>query len=332
MPGRADDVVAVLTVRAVVMTVATAAVLTSVAGCELFSDGTESYRPPAAPISFEASCTAPDIVGGFGVEGGATGENVGEGSVPDGFRARTVVSCRTSDGPGGTTVIDAVELGGDVDAFVRAIDRPSERTDRNTSVSCAVNVVAPVATWLVSDAGAIRVAWPRVVCGYRDEPLAALQTLREIGRTPVRDLGVVPVAICRGRSAGFARTNGDRDSDTVREGTLRFPTRAVAASTVCSYRTSRSSTGDLRMSGAQARRLTAADASRIVRESISAPSAPSCDTDATEVAVMSLYRPDGSGGATLSVETDGCRRVAVDYGLGYRTASGDVTALLRGDR
>ncbi|KQR99900.1 hypothetical protein ASG12_03825 [Williamsia sp. Leaf354] len=332
MPGRADDVAAVLTVRAVVMTVATAAVVTSVAGCELFSDGTESYRLPVAPISSEASCTAPDIVGGFGVEGGTTGESVGEGSVPHGFRATTVVSCQTSDGPGGTTVIDAVELGGDVDAFVSAIDRPSERTDRNTSVSCAFGIAAPVATWLVSDAGAIRVAWPRVVCGYRDEPLAAWEALKEIGRTPVRDLGVLPAAICRGGSAGFARTNRDRDSDMVPEGALRFPTRAVAGATVCTYRTSRSSTGDLQMSGAVSRRLTAAAASRVVRESISAPSAPACDTDATEVAVMPLYRPDGSGGATLSVETDGCRRVAVDHGLGYRTASGEVTALLRGDR
>ncbi|MGJ0119862.1 hypothetical protein ACQ7HM_11715 [Williamsia sp. MIQD14] len=329
MAERSDDDRAVLTTRTTSATVMVTAMVALSAGCGWFSDGTESYRPPDAPISSRASCTEPDILAGFGVTA-SDDLRPGEGSVPDGFRATTVVSCQTADGPGGTTTVDEVELAGDVDAFVRAVDRPSVRTDKNTSVSCAFGVDAPVAIWLVSDAGAIRVAWPRVVCGFRDEPLAALEALTEIRRTQVGDLGVIAAGICRGSSVGFARTDGG-GSRPVRERLLRFPTRTVAGATVCTYRTSRSSTGDLRLSGAEARRVTGAIASRLLAASISAPGASDCDTDATEVAVMPLRRPDGSGGATLTVETDGCRRISLDGGAGYRAASGEVTALLRGE-
>ncbi|MGU3293240.1 hypothetical protein [Williamsia sp. M5A3_1d] len=325
-----DDDVAVLTVRRGLVPVAVAAVVASIAACGLFSDGTESFRPPDAPISPLASCTLPDIVDRFDTRADHYGEREYEGSPPDGFMATSVVSCQTSQRADGATVIDAVELGGDVDAFARAVDRPSVRTDKNTSVSCAVNVDAPAAIWLVSASGAARVAWPSVVCGYRDEPLAALERLREIRRTPIRDLGVLPATVCRSGPPGFVRTSND-GSGRIPATTLRFPTGAVAGATVCTYRVSRSSTGDLQESGAESRRVTSAVASRVVRETISAPVEPTCDVDATEIAVMPLYRPDGSGGASLAVENDGCRRVTVDDGLGYRVASGEVTALLRGE-
>lgn len=331
--------------RQAVVAMVSVGLLATVAACGLMSDGTESFRPPAAPIAPRASCDLPDIIDRLDIGTPSSGaDRQGEGSVPPGFTPTSVISCEISDGRDGTTTIDEVTLNGNIDALVKALSRKSERTDANTSVSCAYATYAPAAIWLVSPAGGVRAAWPTVVCGFRDDPLAPLAALAETGRTTVRTLralppapGVPPTTTCNGHvGTSFHPMTSGADGGTApqvtRRPTLRLPDGPAAGVTACTYRVSRLSTGvgELALTGQV--KLSAQASSQLIHEAFTAPQAEPCNREATEVVDVTLYRPDGSGGGSLSAEADGCRRLTVHGLTGYRTAASTTTALLRGER
>lgn len=344
MPEKPDRCVIRIRARQAVAAVVSIVLLAAIAACGLMSDGTESFRPPAAPIAPKASCDLPDIIDRLDVGTPSSGaDRQREGSMPPGFTPTSVITCEVSDGRDGTTTIDEVTLSGNIDALVKALSRTSERTDANTSVSCAYATYAPAAIWLISPAGAVRAAWPTVVCGFRDDPLAPLTALLETGRTTVRTLqtlpptpGVPPPTTCNGHSgASFhPTTSGARTAapQVTRGPTLRLPEGPAAGLTACTYRISRSSTsvGELALTGQV--RLSAQASSQLIHQALTAPPAEPCIRQATEIIDVTLYRPNGSGGGSLTAEADGCRRLTVTALTGYRTAPDTTTALLRGER
>ncbi|GAA1463256.1 hypothetical protein GCM10009619_41020 [Williamsia maris] len=300
--------------------------------CSLVSDGTESYRPPAADIVPLADCTLPDIVHLLQYGENNSGDNIPkEGSLPSGFTPSSVVLCELTQGDGTSGTVDAVSLGGDVGAFADAVNRPSQRADENTSYSCAYRVEAPAAVYLVSPSGAVRMTWPGVICGYRDDPLGPLEALVETGRTRAEDLGyLVPNQCTQSFNVSLSSDPGpDTASPPVKRPTLRLPDREVMGLTACTYRVAKSSAGDADTALTRRTRLSGDASTRLMREVIAAPAARPCDVDASEIVSLDLYRPDGSGGGELQVETDGCRRLVVRDLIGYRQASDDIIALVR---
>lgn len=318
--------------------VVVAGVVTSLllTGCSLVSDGTESYRPPAGEIVPVADCALPDIVHRLQFGENNSGDNTpSEGSLPSGFTPSRVVVCELAEGAGGSASVDAVSFGGDVAEFAKAMNQRSERPDKNTSYSCAYEVKAPAAIYLVSPAGAVRTQWPTVICGFSDDPLKPLEALVETGRTRVQNIErLVPTRCLQSTGSSFVRTaQPDTTSRAVKppmlRSMLRSPDRDVMGLTACTYRVTRGLTGDVADTAVTKQtRLSASASTQLMRDVFAAPAAPDCDLDATEIVVLDLYRPNGSGGNALLVETDGCRRLSINGRIGYREAPGEITALL----
>ena len=301
-------------------------------GCGLVSDGTESYRPLAGDIVPVADCALPDIVHRLQFGENNSGDNIpNEGSLPSGFTPSRVVVCELAEGAGGSASVDAVSLGGDVADFAKAMNQRSERPDKNTSYSCAYEVKAPAAIYFVSPAGAVRTQWPTVICGFSDDPLEPLKALVETGRTRVQNIErLVPTRCLQSTGSSFVRTaQPDTTSRAVKPPTLRSPDRDVMGLTACTYRVTRGLTGDVADTAVTKQtRLSALASTQLMRDVFAAPAAPDCDLDATEIVILDLYRPDGSGGNELLVETDGCRRLSINGRIGYREAPGEITTLL----
>lgn len=75
--------------------------------------------------------------------------------------------------------------------------------------------------------------------------------------------------------------------------------------------------------------LGGVESASVVTKSVKAPIAQECGLQATRHASAQLLRPDGSGGAVVSFELDGCQRSA-GFG-GYREIPADVhEVLMRG--
>jgi hypothetical protein len=55
--------------------------------------------------------------------------------------------------------------------------------------------------------------------------------------------------------------------------------------------------------------LSAQESADMIRSYLDAPAAAPCSVAATQMASVVLRRPDGSGGSSVSVELDGCRRM-----------------------
>ncbi|GAA1875630.1 hypothetical protein GCM10009773_00140 [Williamsia serinedens] len=304
----------------------------SAAACSVIGPDldTEEYRTPAAPVVATASCAWPGIVQelGYGFSTSQYTDTPREGSIPEDFVPTKVVRCEVRD-TGDATSIDEVTLSGDVGAVRDAFALPSLRY-RDGDPSCAVRADAPVAVWLVADDGAIRVGWPAAPCDLRSEPLDPLAELRETSRRSVASVPRQPVvgdpaAECRG--AGSVRL-GDLGAE--RRPAVRLPEQAVATTTLCASRVVDLPNNDWRTEQLGSTRLSAQDSTRLVREILASPPASrDCTTRGTEVITATLRRPDGSGGGLLTAERNGCRRIAVDNLITYRSTTPAVDEILR---
>lgn len=311
----------------IVGTLSVCAIACSVIGLDL---DTEEYREPAAAVVANASCAWPGIVSEleYGYSTSKYTDTPRRGSVPDGFRPNRVVRCEATD-TGEATSIDEVTLTGDVEAVRDAFALPSLRY-RNGDTSCAYRVDAPVAIWLVADDSAIRVGWPAAPCDLRSEPLDPLANLREVSRRSVASMPRQPftgdpAAECRG--AGGVRL-GELGAE--RLPAVRLPEQAVATTTLCASRVVDLPNNDWRTEQLGSTRLSARDSARLVREILASPPASrDCTTRGTEVITATLRRPDGSGGGTLTAERNGCRRIAVDNLITYRSTTPSVDEILR---
>lgn len=211
------------------------------------------------------------------------------------------------------------------------MNQRSERPDKNTSYSCPYEVKAPAAIYLVSPAGAVRTQWPTVICGFSNDLLKPLEALVETGRTRVQNIErLVPTRCLQSTGSSFVRTaQPDTTSRAVQPPMLRSPDRDVMGLTAWTYRVTRGLTGDVADTAVTNQtRLSESASTQLMRDVFAAPAAPDCDLDATEIVILDLYRPDGSGGNELLIETDGCRRLAINGRIGYREISSDITALL----
>ncbi|MFC9789574.1 hypothetical protein [Rhodococcus sp. NPDC127528] len=103
---------------------------------------------------------------------------------------------------------------------------------------------------------------------------------------------------------------------------MAFPIDDVGRLQVCRYVESADSSTQQSRS-----RLTTGQSIDLVRQVVEAPVAPPCALTATRTARIPLDRADGSGGARIDIELDGCRR-ATATGIPYVTVPVDVTAVV----
>ncbi len=324
MHTRAAGLVPVLAVLTVVGTVLTAC-------------GSTSYRPPTAAIAERADCLTPDIesrlaAANLGSIDPGRPSAVGVGYQPSGFSPVAVVRCERGENAAGALTIDSVRLEGDVEAAWDAFRVDSERFPDNVEAGCAVFEVKPPGLWFVdADGRAVRPAWPAAPCGYQARPVAVLAHLHEVDRQrherqlPADDPGVCGEKYGSGFStttdADIERADGaDRRSRLAVSYALAFPVEDVGRLQVCRYIES----ADRSVHQSRSR-LTVGQSADLVREVIEAPPAPPCAVIATRTAQVPLFRSDGSGGATIDIELDGCRR-ATGTGLPFVAVPAAVTA------
>lgn len=285
------------------------------------------YRPPEASISDHADCLAPDIdrqLSALSDDDIVAGPSAaGMGYPPRGFTPVAVVRCERGESPSGAQTIDSVRLEGDVEAAWDAFRAESERFPDNVEASCAVLEIPPAGVWFVDDVGrAVRPAWPAVPCGLQERPLAALSNLHEVERQQhPKELPADNPGVCTTKygSAFSTTTDADATVDPQRDTRERiaatfavaFPIDDVRRLQVCRY----SEAGETPVEQSRSR-LTLAQSVDVVRGIVVAAPALACSLVATRTAVIPLRRPDGSGGARIDVELDGCRRAAA-VGIGY---------------
>ncbi len=311
-----------------------------------FGGDTVSYRPDTATTAESADCLAEDIytaLTGLGPWDPAITETAPEpGYPPSEFEAVEVVSCQRGLDQNGVETVDSVQLGGDVDAVLRAFSVDSQRFADGVSASCVYEIRPPVGLWLVDDAGrAFRPMWPASPCGQQEGPLAALQALEEVGRT-VHPTGYDTdfSSVCTG-STGFwgfeSTTSDDVEAATERERAggqmlppaLGMPVDDVGYTDVCRYPVVARAPSVVESAPGSSLVLGEVESASVVRTSVNAPIAQACGLQATRHASAQLLRPDGSGGAVVSFELDGCQRSA-GFG-GYREIPADVhEVLMRG--
>jgi hypothetical protein len=279
-----------------------------------------SFTPATAPIVDRPDCLTRDIytsLTGLGPWGSAdTPASPAPGYPPADFEPVTVVRCELAENAAGKMTVDSVTLQGDVAAVTRAFSIDSQRFPDNVSASCALNVETSVGLWLVDARGsAFRPAWPSIPCSFREEPLEALRALHEVGRESF-DTGV-PVNLPRYCSDRFGFTGGIYSGTAATEearraldlsvrpllADLALPVDDVGPLQVCRHGVDEPVPGGWHMW------LTAQESADLVRSVLSAPVAAPCNLTATRLVSIRLLRADGSGGVTLSVELDGCRRV-----------------------
>lgn len=276
------------------------------------------FTPKAAPIVDRADCLTPDIYTGLTGLGPWPSADIAPapelGYPPDDFEPVSVLRCELAQNPVGNTTVDAVSLAGDVDAVVEAFSIESRRYPDNVSISCAIGVDPAVGLWLVDARGrAFRPAWPSVPCSFREEPLDALRALHEVGRESF-DTGV-PLTLprnCIERSSGGLHVDDAALKDVRREvaagvdpvlSVLPLPIDDVGPLQVCRHIV------DEPVPGGWQIWLSAHESTQMIRSYLHASAAPACSVAATQVATVVLRRPDGSGGSSVSVELDGCRRL-----------------------
>lgn len=300
-------------------------VAVSLGGCSQAPGPWESYRPPVASIVRHVDCTAPDIIGPlFG--GDRWNADNDPSAVKPGyplghFMATAVVRCERGETPEGSAVVDSVRFEGNVGAVVEAFREESRRPRENVIADCLFAERPPAGMWLVDKFDrAIRLAWPADICGYKDDPLAPLASLREVSRQRA-ELPAMPTgALCdAGRHVGLGVTTQadvDRIAESVSTGEMDSPADKsatpigdVGGLTVCTYVTS-----DDQVTTGSSVRLPLRESRDVVRAALAAPLAKPCDTVPQRVATAALLRADGSGGAPLVAELDGCRRVDVGFG------------------
>lgn len=297
-----------------------------------------SYRPPKAAIAERADCHAADIdsrLSALNLDSIATGPPAaGVGYPPREFTPVAVVRCERGENGAGALTIDSVRLEGDVKAAWDAFRVDSERFPDNVQASCAVFEIPPAGLWFVdADGQAVRPAWPASPCGLQDHPIAVLAKLHEVDRQQqAKELPADNPGVCNEKyGSGFSTTtdtdvavaeNTDRRSLLAETYALAFPIEDVGRLQVCRYIESADSSSQQSRS-----RLTTRQSLDLVREIIEAPPAPPCAVTATRTAQIPLYRADGSGGAQIDIELDGCRR-ASGTGIPFVTASATVTAVV----
>ncbi|PZT98850.1 MAG: hypothetical protein DI630_18400 [Gordonia sp. (in: high G+C Gram-positive bacteria)] len=277
-----------------------------------------SFTPPTAPVVDRADCLTQDIYSrltGLGPWGSADEPpKPSLGYPPDDFEPISVVRCDLAQHTTGTMSVDSVSLGGDVGALARAFSMESERFPDNVQASCAIGVEPAVGLWLVDARGrAFRPAWPSVPCSFREEPLEALRALHETGRESF-DTGV-PVDLpryCTERTGGtvFSARSAEETARRALNSSIRpllselaLPVDDAGPLQVCRYGVG------FPEPGGSVVWLSAAQSADMIRTALTAPPAAPCTVEATRTAAVQLRRADGSGGAALSVELDGCRRV-----------------------
>lgn len=67
-------------------------------------------------------------------------------------------------------------------------------------------------------------------------------------------------------------------------------------------------------------RLSAAESQQLLQAATATAPAPPCNQSATQIVGARFYRPDGSGGANLTIEIDGCQRLNIPRLTTIRTA------------
>ncbi|MFI6433385.1 hypothetical protein [Rhodococcus oryzae] len=279
-----------------------------------------SYRPPTAAIAERADCHAPDIESrlsalNLGSIDPGHPSAVGVGYPPRRFSPVAVVRCERGENTAGVLTIDSVRLEGDVEAAWDAFRVDSKRFPDNVQASCAVAQNGPAGLWFVdADGRAVRPAWPGAPCGFQDHPIDALAELHEVDRQQQPTL--VPAdnpGVCNEKyGSGFMTTTAaemqgaesvDRRTRLAENYAMAFPIEDVGRLQVCRFIESADSSTQQSRS-----RLTIDQSIDLVREVIEGPPAPPCALTATRTAQLPLYRADGSGGARIDIELDGCRR------------------------
>ncbi|WP_051637589.1 hypothetical protein [Rhodococcus sp. UNC363MFTsu5.1] len=311
----------------------------AIAGAVLIAcDGDSvSYRPPTAAIAERVDCLAPDIdsklsaLNSSNIDPGRP-PSVGVGYPPRGFTPVAVVRCERGENTAGALTIDSVRLEGDVEAAWDAFRVDSKRFPDNVQASCAVAQNVPAGLWFVdADGRAVRPAWPAAPCGYQRHPIAVLAELHEVDRPQqARQLPADNPGVCSEKyGSGFITTTdadvqeadgADRRSRLAVNYALAFPIDDVGRLQVCRFIESAGASTQQSRS-----RLTIDQSVDLVREVIDAPPAPPCALTATRTAQIPLYRADGSGGAKIDIELDGCRR-ATGTGIPYVAVPATVTA------
>ncbi|QII08048.1 hypothetical protein BH93_24055 [Rhodococcoides fascians A25f] len=252
------------------------------------------------------------------------------GYPPRYFEPVEVLRCERALSTDNVLTLDSARLRGDVDAAMGAFAVPSKRFASGITASCAYEVRAPAGLWFVDASGrAFRPAWPAEPCGLRDEPLRVLNDLDEVSRS------VYPTGydhdyatLCSGpaTTGEFYETSDAHVASAVerqRAGDLMVPPALVAPTDdvgflqICTYpvfdRSSALPTEYGTVPGTSFT-LDRPDSIELLGYIADAPVAQPCSTPATRFAWADLRRPDGSGTARITVELDGCRRVA---GLGF---------------
>lgn len=312
-------------------TLAATLAIVTVTGAVLTSCSSTSYRPPTAPIAERADCLAPDIENKLSALNLSSIDPsrpsaAGAGYPPSSFTPIAVVRCERGENAAGAMTIDSVRLEGDVEAAWDAFRVDSQRLPDDVEASCAVFEVTPAGLWFVDAAGrAVRPTWPAAPCGYQARPITALAELHEVDRQQqTRQLPADDPGVCGNKyGSGFTTTTdadihgsdgADRRAQLAVNYALAFPIEDVGRLQVCRY------TESADRSTQQSRsRLTIDQSTDLVRHVIEAPPAPPCAVTATRTARVPLHRADGSGGAKIDIELDGCQR-ATGTGIPYAVA------------
>lgn len=311
---------------------------------------TESYRPPTASTTRTPNCLAENIftpltgVGPWDPE--ITADAPTPGYPPRYFAPVEVLRCERALSDDNVLTLDSVRLRGDVGAAMDAFAVPSERYASHMTVSCAFSGEAPVGLWFVDESGrAFRPAWPVALCGrLQDEPVRALGELEEFSRT-VHPTGYDYdyATTCTGPATGeFFETTAEYVGQALEAETrgnaslpptLFLPTDDVGFLQICTYPVVDSASAlpvEIGMVPGSSATLDRPSSIELVGDLTAAPIAQPCSTPATRFAYADLRRPDGSGTARITVELDGCRRIA---GLGsFRELPADAYAVLTRDR
>lgn len=295
---------------------------------------TVSFRPPIAGMTGTPNCMSENIFAALTGSGPWNASNADDaptpGYPPRHFEPTEVLRCERALNSDNVLTVDSVRLHGDVGTAMDAFSVDSTRFASGIMASCVSVPEAPVGLWFVDASGrAFRPAWPAEPCGLREEPLHALNELEEVSRD-VHSTGYDydHATVCAGPAtidAFYDTSDSDvadaverqRNGDSMRPPTVVAPTDDVGFLQVCTY------TGSERADTAQSRSETVTGTSFVLDRSDSiemvvqiadAPVAQPCSTSATRFASADLRRPDGSGATQLTIELDGCRRVA---GMGF---------------
>ncbi|OYD67356.1 hypothetical protein BDB13_0875 [Rhodococcus sp. OK302] len=294
---------------------------------------TVSFTPPDATVLEKADCSGSEVLEQLaGVEFSSVEQATWKpGYPPRSFDPVALVRCELGEDSSGATTLDTVRLEGNLAAVKDDFRVDSKRFPDNVQADCAIRELAPARLWLVNNSGLVILpAWPLRPCGLQDGPLESIQALREVGREQVPVVLNPPGSpgVCRAVSETFeARTVDDVERDTTRVedahakfgSAIATPRDDVGRLNICRHE---GSDGVFE----SAVRLTQNESSDFTRMLATAPVAPPCDMKANRMASTTLMRADGSGGTSVTLELDGCRRMRI--GSVFRSVPESATAIL----